>query len=310
MLVLVVDAGSHSLRLSLVDADDHRVADRHLDVDPASEGARTALEEFLADPHVVGADIAAAGHRVVHGGPDIRAPAVVDDGVLVALRQAGQLAPQHMPAALAALDLLRSRLPGVPHAAQMLGRDPAGLSVVLAHLGGGASVCAVREGRSVWTSMGMTPLTGLVMATRSGDVDPGVLAWLHRQGGLTQDDLDDALRHRSSLLGLSGGRSADTRDLVRAAGSGDRAARLALDVFTWRARQGIAAAAACLPRLDAVVFTGEIGSDQPEVREDICAGLPVLGVAGGLRPVIDEDAVVSDGDAGVPVLVVETGEDL
>lgn len=357
MLVLVVDAGSHSLRLSLVDAGDHRVADRHLDVDPASDRARTALEEFLADPRVAGADIAAAGHRVVHGGPGVRAPAVVDDGVLVALRQAGQLAPQHMPATLSALDLLRARLPGVPHvacpdtafhrdmpeaartyavpeqwrtgfgirrygfhglsyawalrrAAELLGRDPARLCAVLAHLGGGASVCAVREGRSVWTSMGMTPLEGLVMATRSGDIDPGALAWLHRQGGLAQDEIDHALRHRSGLLGLSGGRSADTRDLVRTAGTGDGAARLALDVFAWRARQGVAAAAACLPRLDALVFTGEIGSDQPEIREDICAGLPVLGIAGGLRPVVDEDAIVSDDDAGVPVLVIKTGEDL
>ncbi len=184
------------------------------------------------------------------------------------------------------------------------------MHVVLAHLGGGSSVCAVREGRSEWTSMGATPLEGLVMATRSGSVDPGLLLDLLDRHGLSIAELRDGLEHHSGLLGLSNGRSPDTRDLVAAAGQGDRAARLALDVFALRARQGIAAAAVCLERLDAIVFTGEIGADQPELREAICLGLGPLGVVGGLLPVVNEDAVVSQPGVQVPIVVLTVGEDL
>jgi acetate kinase len=157
--------------------------------------------------------------------------------------------------------------------------------------------------------MGLTPLEGLAMSTRSGSVDPGLILDLVGRHGLSVAEVRDGLEHRSGLLGLSGGRSGDTRELVRHAGSGDVAARLALDVFTFRVRQEVAAAAACLDRLDALVFTGEIGADQPEVREAVCAGLPVLGLRGGLKPVIDEDGIVSAAGA-LPVAVVVTGEDL
>jgi acetate kinase len=191
-------------------------------------------------------------------------------------------------------------------AAGLLGRDPADLQVVLTHLGGGASVCAVRDGRSVWTSMGMTPLEGLVMSQRSGSVDPGMLLWLQTEHGLSARDISDALEHRSGLLGLSGGLSGDTRQLVAAAAGGQEAAALALEVFCLRARQEIAAAAASLSRLDAVVLSGEIGADQPEIRESIAAGLTVLGVAGGLDPGQDRDHVISG--SGVPVLLIHPDE--
>jgi acetate kinase len=184
-------------------------------------------------------------------------------------------------------------------AALLLDRDPAGLQAVLTHLGGGASVCAVRGGRSVWTSMGFTPLEGLAMSQRSGSIDPGLLLWLQTEHGLTAGDVSDALQHRSGLLGLSGGLSGDTRELVRAAAAGQDAAALALAVFGLRARQEIAAAAVSLSQLDAVVFSGEIGADQPEVRESVAAGLTVLGVAGGLDAAQDRDHVISR--SGVPV---------
>jgi acetate kinase len=156
--------------------------------------------------------------------------------------------------------------------------------------------------------MGMTPLEGLVMGTRSGSVDPGMVLDLAGRLGLGVEEVRTGLERRSGLLALSGGRTADTRELVSLAAAGDEAARLALDVFTFRVRQEVAAASASLDRLDALVVTGEIGADQPEVREAVAAGLPLLGLRGGLDPVVDEDAVVSRD--GVPVVVVVTGEDL
>jgi len=150
-------------------------------------------------------------------------------------------------------------------AAKLLGRDVADVQMVLTHLGGGSSVCAVKSGRSVDTSMGFTPLDGVPMSTRSGAVDPGMLIWLLEGGRLSLSELADGLNQQSGLLGLSAGRSNDTRDLVAAA-SDDPTAALALDVFVHGVRREIAAAATSLDRLDAVVFTGEIGWDQPEVR--------------------------------------------
>jgi len=190
--------------------------------------------------------------------------------------------------------------------ARLLNRDPAQLQVVLTHLGGGASVCAVRGGRSVWTSMGFTPLEGLAMSQRSGSIDPGLLLWLQTEHGLSAQDVSDTLQHRSGLLGLSGGLSGDTRELVRAAAAGQAAAALALQVFGLRARQEIAAAAVSLSQLDAVVLSGEIGADQPEIRESVAAGLTVLGVAGGLHRGQDRDHVISS--SGVPVLLVHPDE--
>ncbi|MEV7225421.1 acetate kinase [Polymorphospora sp. NPDC051019] len=192
-------------------------------------------------------------------------------------------------------------------AGELLGRPVADLHLLLAHLGGGASVCAVRGGRSVDTSMGFTPLDGVPMSKRSGAVDPGMLLWL-LDGRLTYDEVFDGLYHRSGLLGLSGGRSGDTRDLVAAA-PGDPSAALAMDTFDHRVRREMAAAATSLDRLDAVVFTGEIGWDQPEVRHDVCAGLRLLGVVpptGGNR---DDDGPVSVPGAAVPVLVVRPREE-
>ncbi|MGW0537054.1 acetate/propionate family kinase [Streptomyces sp. NPDC003032] len=193
-------------------------------------------------------------------------------------------------------------------AAELLGRGPERLQVVIAHLGGGCSACAVRDGRSVDTTMGFTPLEGLVMSHRSGSVDPGALTWLQTRHRLSADDIEGALNHESGLLGLSG-TSDDTRDLVRGREAGDERAALALDVFTHHCRRGIAAMAASLDRLDALVFTGEIGEDQPEVREEVCARLTALGLAGGLRmPAAGRPDIVSEPGAPIPVIVVPTGE--
>jgi acetate kinase len=193
-------------------------------------------------------------------------------------------------------------------AAAMLGRSADSMQLVLAHLGGGCSAAAVSRGRSVDTTMGFTPLEGLVMSHRSGSVDPGLLLWLETEHGLDADAITEALNHRSGLAGLSG-LSDDTRELVRARAAGSAGAALALSVFVHHARRGIAAMAASLDRVDALVLTGEIGEDQPELRQEICTGLGVLGISGDLDSGHRSgDALVSSPGAQVPVLVVAPGE--
>jgi acetate kinase len=195
-------------------------------------------------------------------------------------------------------------------AAQLLDRPVTDLRMVLTHLGGGASVCAVWGGHSVDTSMGFTPLDGIPMGTRSGAIDPGMLLWLLEPGRLSLEEVNDGLNYRSGLLGLSGGLSNDTRDLVDAAAHENAAATLALAVYAHRVRREIAAEATNLDRLDALVFTGEIGWDQPELREAICAGLRPLGVPLPARGNLPEDGMISPDGAAVPVLVVEPREEL
>jgi acetate kinase len=343
--VLTVNGGSHSLHLVAV-AGDETGARLDRPDPPGSEPAAEAVEEFVAGLAAPGA----VGHRLVHGGDLVTRPTLVDDELRKRLDEVADLAPLHVPPTLALLDVLRRLLPDVPHAlcpdtafhaalperaktyalpaewrrrwglrrygfhglsyayatsraAALLGRPEQELQLVLAHLGGGASVCAVRDGRSVDTSMGFTPLDGVPMSTRSGAVDPGLLLWL-LDGRLGRDEAEDGLYHHAGLLGLSGGLSGDTRELVA------RGRQDALDVYTFRVRRELAAAATSLDRIDAIVFTGEIGWDQPEVRRDICAGLGLLGVPLPVTGNLDHDGPVSPPGAAVPVLVVEPREEL
>ncbi|MCP2261841.1 acetate kinase [Streptoalloteichus tenebrarius] len=360
--VLSVNGGSSSLQLHLVrvdgedpDAPETVIAEHAVDHAPDTPPATKALHDFVRCSGMV--SIRAVGHRLVHGGPWLRRPTLVDDHALAAARRAASLAPVHVPSALRLLGTTRTLLPDTPHvlcpdtafhaglpeaastyalplawrsrfglrrfgfhglsyawalrrAAKLLGRPVTELQLLLTHLGGGCSVCAVRDGRSVDTSMGFTPLEGVPMTKRSGSVDPGMLLWLLEEGGLTPSELSEGLYRRSGLLGLSAGRSADTRELVPAAASGDSASRLALDVFAHRVRGELAAAATSLDRIDALVFTGEIGWDQPEVREAVCAGLGLLGVRGGLAGNRKDDGPISPPGAAVPVLVVRPREEL
>ena len=159
---------------------------------------------------------------------------------------------------------------------ECLGREPAGTRLITCHLGSGASLCALRDGQSVDTSMGLTPLEGLVMGTRSGDLDPGLLLYLLRTQGMTPEQLDDLLNHDSGLKGLAG--RSDVRDLEQAAGAGDRQADMALEIFTYRVRKYLGAYAAALGGLDAVAFTGGIGEHAAGMRARICRGLDFLGL--------------------------------
>jgi len=195
-------------------------------------------------------------------------------------------------------------------AAELTGRQLVGLRVVVCHLGAGASLCAVVDGRSVDTTMGFTPLDGLVMATRSGSLDPGALLWLQRHAGLGPDEMEDALEHRSGLLGLSGiGDSPG--GLYAAADAGSERARLALDVYLHRLCASVAAMATAAAGLDVLVFTGGVGEHCPRLRAEAVARLGWLNVTvGGRNDSGYGDALISPDGAPVSVCVVEAREDL
>jgi acetate kinase len=195
-------------------------------------------------------------------------------------------------------------------AGELLGRDASELRIVTCHLGAGASLAAVSGGRSVDTTMGFTPLEGLVMATRSGSIDPGLITWLLQQGEIGLDAVSDRLETSSGLAGISGIPSGDMREVLRAADSGDGPARLALDVYLHRLRREIAAMAAAMNGLDVLVFTGGVGEHSPRVRAAAAAGLEFLGVS--LDPARND--ATSDADIGgtgpVRVLVITAREDV
>ena len=195
-------------------------------------------------------------------------------------------------------------------AAELLGRPPDGLRIVTCHLGAGASLAAVAGGRSVDTTMGFTPVEGLVMATRSGSVDPGLLLWLLEHGGHEVGEVSDALEHRSGLLGLAG--TADMRDVLARAHAGDGSAALARDAYVHRLRALIAAMTAALGGLDALVFTGGVGEGASAIRTAAAAGLGFLGVAvdGDRDAVAQPDVDVSAAAAPVRTLVIRAREDL
>lgn len=358
--MLVVNAGSSSLKLRLLDEQD-ALAGR-ADLGPVGDLSTDDLRAALDGLDGLGA-FDAVGHRVVHGGERFREPVIVDPDVRRGLADLTVLAPLHQPGSLAALDAVTTAAPDVPavacfdtafhatlrpeaavFAVPAAWRHELGLrrygfhglshayasrraaEVVLAdggqpgrivtcHLGAGASLAAVHEGMSVDTTMGFTPLDGLVMATRSGSVDPGALLWLVEHRGLDPGEVADALEHRSGLLGLAG--TADMATAVQRAGAGDEAAGLAVAVYQHRLRAGIAAMAAALAGIDVLVFTGGVGENVATVRASAVSGLPFLGVTidAAANAAVDLDAsdgVADVGLAGAParVLVVAAREDL
>src|SRR6184192_4748081 len=213
-------------------------------------------------------------------------------------------------------DIRRYGFHGINHqycatrAARLLGRDLNSLKLVTCHLGNGCSLAAIRDGHSIDTTMGLTPLEGLMMGTRSGSVDPGILLHLMRLTHASESELDDAMNHRSGLLGISG-LSADMRDIVKAIGDGNERAKLAFEIFVHRLRSGIGAMAASLGGLDVLVFTAGIGENSPEVRRAACEKLGFLGIqiddANNLSAKLDAD--ISSLASRVRVLVIRAQED-
>jgi acetate kinase len=195
----------------------------------------------------------------------------------------------------------------IERASILLERNPADLGLIVAHLGSGCSVTAIWSGRSTWTSMGFTPLDGLMMRTRSGAIDPGIVVYLLRRRNLDLDELAAELERGSGLAGI-GGHGGDVRELEVAAAAGDGDAKLALDMFAGRAAAGIAGAATWLERLDAIVFTGGIGEHASRLRARIVDRLRALGVVGVDDTETEHDRILSDGP--VKTLRIEAREDL
>jgi acetate kinase len=353
MRVLVVNAGSSSLKLSVLSPDGTVHAaitverwERHVQRDP--------VQHFLD-----GLDrVDAVGHRVVHGGPRYSAPARVDGALLDYLDSIHDLAPLHNPRAVAGIRVVSDLLPGTPavacfdtafhstlpaeahtyalprewnarwglrrygfhglshsyatrRAGQLAGPTVAGPRTVSCHLGAGASLAAVRDGICLDTTMGFTPLAGLVMVTRSGDVDPGLLMWLLRHGGLSVDELNQTLENRSGLKGLSG-TSGDLRDVLAGRAAGDPDSALAFDVFVHQLCRETAAMTAAVGGLDVLVMTGGIGEHAPAVRAEVAARLGYLGVDvdADLNERATGDADISRDGAAVRTVVVTAREDL
>jgi acetate kinase len=385
-LVLVINAGSSSLKYSLVDAETgtvsavglaERVADtsgqtgilthtgpdgtKHrseLDLPSHEAALEAAVDAFDSyGPPLRAEELAAVGHRVVHGGERFSAPVLVDDELVSAVEELVPLAPLHNPANLEGLAVARKLFPDVPqvavfdtafhqtmpeHAytyavplewrddhgirrygfhgtshtfvagetARLLGRAPESVNVIVLHLGNGASASAVAGGRSIDTSMGMTPLEGLVMGTRSGDLDPALHAHLHRQLGWSLEQIDAALNRESGLKGLLG--HGDFREAQRLLDAGDPRARLAFDVYCYRLRKYVGAYYAALGTVDAIAFTAGVGENSSLVREASLAGLERLGIridADANRAPHDGPFRISTDDSEVAVFVVPTNEE-
>jgi acetate kinase len=354
--VLVLNCGSSSVKYRLFEGEASQASGTVEQIGESGGAAADhaeALRGIMESVDLSG--LAAVGHRVVHGGADFSAPAVIDDDVVAAVERLVPLAPLHNPANLAGIAVARKLLPDVPqvavfdtafhatmpasastyaidaavaheygirrygfhgtsHAyvsrrtAELLGLPVDRANVITLHLGNGTSACAVEGGRSVATSMGMSPLAGLVMGTRSGDLDPAVVFHLHRIAGMPLDEIDRLLNKRSGLLGLAG--ENDMRGVLRRRADGDPAATLAFDVYCRRITEYVGAYLAVLGRIDAVTFTAGVGENSPAVRAAALAGL------GGLGITVDPDRnergapVVSPDGSPVAVCVVPTAEEL
>lgn len=376
--MLVLNSGSSSVKYSVVQPESGvTLADGMVDrigeeVEPDSgreavadhAAALQAIFDMLAADGTSLDDLGlvAVGHRVVHGGPDLYRPTVVDDGLIAQLEELAPLAPLHNPPAILGIEVALRALPQLPHiavfdtaffhdlpaaaatyaidheiaarwhirrygfhgtshqyvseeAASFLGVPLESLSQIVLHLGNGASASAIVGGRPVETSMGLTPMEGLVMGTRSGDVDPGVITYLWRAAGMSVEDIESMLNRRSGVFGLGG--EIDFRLLRQRIESGSEseraAAQLAYDVYIHRLRKYIGAYLAVLGTADVITFTAGVGENDAAVRRDALSALAAFG--------IELDEHLNDSPAGAArrispdgspttVLVIPTNEEL
>ncbi|CUA86318.1 MULTISPECIES: acetate kinase [Gulbenkiania] len=379
--ILVINCGSSSLKFAVIDALTRQahltgLAERLNDAsasltfrqgetrdtrpleDGTHAGALHALIGLLEQAGLL-PQIAAIGHRVVHGGEHFQASVLIDEAVIAQIEKCAKLAPLHNPAHLIGIRTALECFPGLPQAAtfdtafhqtmpehayyyavpmalyrehgvrrygfhgtsyryvsqeaaRILDKPPQEASFVCAHLGNGASVAAIRQGKSVDTTMGLTPLEGLVMGTRSGDVDPGLFGHLANECGMTAQEINDLLNKRSGLLGLSG-LSSDCRELEQAAAEGHEGARIALEKFCYRLAKHLAGQLVAAGPIDALLFTGGIGENSAWVRARAVAWLEHF----GFRVDASANAVCVRGQGGfihaegsTPILVINTNEEL
>jgi acetate kinase len=365
--VLVLNCGSSSLKYAVLEPDSGRqLADgivERIGAGPGPADHEAALRAAFDELSGAGLDLdalglVAVGHRVVHGGPDLYQPTIVDDSLIATLEAISPLAPLHNPPAILGIEVARKLLPNIPHvavfdtayfhdlppaaanyaidrelaeqwhirrygfhgtshqyvseqAAEFLGVPLESLNQIVLHLGNGASASAIVGGRPQDTSMGLTPMEGLVMGTRSGDVDPGVIMYLARTADMSMADIESMLNRRSGVLGLGG--EIDFRLLHQRIESGDTAAQLAYDVYVHRLRKYIGGYMALLGNTDVITFTAGVGENDAAVRRDALSGLAPLG--------IELDEHLNDSPARSPrrisfetspvtVLVIPTNEEL
>ena len=385
MKILVINAGSSSLKYQLIDMQDESVIAKGLVERIGIEGSKLTHKydgkEFeltvpmkdhsAAMKHVLDAlmdaehgviksidEIGAVGHRVLHGGDKFTASCIIDQPCMDAIEECIPLGPLHNPANLMGIRACQSVMPGTPmvavfdtafhqtmsrtaymygipyefyekyhirrygfhgtshrfvsaRALELLGLEGKESRIVVCHLGNGSSLSAVVNGRCVDTSMGLTPLEGVLMGTRSGDLDPAVVECIANNEHLTPTETLNLLNKKSGLMGLSGV-SSDMRDVYNAADEGNERARMTLDIWAYRVKKYIGAYAAAMGGLDAVIFTAGIGENDKRSRAAVCEGLEFLGVR--LDPeknnVRGVEAEISADDSRVKVWVIPTNEEL
>ncbi|MEU0090720.1 acetate kinase [Kribbella sp. NPDC006257] len=375
--VLVINAGSSSLKYSLIDGISGEAAASglverigepsgqqvhrgpqgevrtSLEIATHEDALRAVLNAFSSHgPSFDG--VVAIGHRVVHGGSRFGDPVLIDDEMVAAVTELVPLAPLHNPANLEGIRVARRLFPQLPQvavfdtafhqtlppeaytyavaldwrddhgvrrygfhgtshafvsaeAARLLGRSSGEVNLIVLHLGNGCSATAVRGGVSVDTSMGMTPLEGLVMGTRSGDLDPAIHAYLVRELGWSLEDVDHALNHSSGLKGLAG--QNDFRELDARRAAGDPHAQLAFDIYCYRIKKYVGAYYATLGTVDAIVFTAGVGQNSAPVRSASLTGLERLGINLDADRNLAGALTISTDDSPVAVLVIPTNEE-
>lgn len=351
MKVLVINCGSSSLKYQLMDMENENVLAKGLVERIGIDGSvlihqpegqekikiedsipnhvkaiQMVLDALISPEHGVISslsEIAAAGHRVAHGGERFSDSVLITADVMKGIEECVELAPLHNPANIAGIEACAQLMAGLPQvavfdtafhntipeyaflyglpyeayekyhvrrygfhgtshkyiaqqAAKMMGDHMSNLRIISCHLGNGASVCAIKYGKSIENSMGFTPLEGLVMGTRSGDIDPAIIPYLMRKEGLTSEEMADYLNKKSGVLGISG-ISSDFRDIEDAAAEGNERAQLALDVYVHKVRGYIGSYVASMGGVDAIVFTAGLGENSAMMRDKICNGLEYLG---------------------------------
>ena len=386
MNILVINAGSSSLKYQLLNPDTQEVLAKGLcerigldgkftykpagkeavkDADVSmpthSEAIQTVLNA-LVDPKngVIGSmkEIDAVGHRVVHGGEKFAQSVLITDEVMAAIEECNPLAPLHNPANIIGIRACQALMPGTPmvavfdtafhqtmppvaytyalpyefyeqdkvrrygfhgtshkyvsqRAAAMLGKPAEELKLISCHLGNGSSVTAIDGGKSVDTSMGFTPLAGLPMGTRCGDIDAGIMEYLMNKYGMNIDEMLNILNKKSGVEGLSGV-SSDFRDLEKAAEEGNARAQLAEEKFAYEVKKYVGAYAAAMGGVDAIIFTAGVGENDKGIRAMVCDGLEYMGVK--LDPAANDvrgkETVISAADSKVKVLLIPTDEEL
>ena len=297
------------------------------DIPEHTEGVKFIFS-LLTDPEIGVIksldEIDAVGHRMVHGGEKFNKSVVLTDEVLKAFEECSDLAPLHNPANLKGVNAVKELMPGLPQvgvfdtafhqtmpAKAFLGMKPQGTKVITCHVGNGGSIAAVVDGKCVDTSMGLTPLEGLVMGTRSGDIDGGAVTFIEKKLGLDADGMSNLLNKKSGVAGITGG-SSDMRDVENAAKAGDERAQLAQDMYFYRIKKYIGAYAAAMGGVDVIVFTAGVGENQIGMRSEVCKGLEFLGVKfdDQKNNIRGEEAVISADDSKVKVVVIPTDEEL